>query len=659
MAGYKETILAVDDEPGLRELLIAILTEEGYDARAAGSGEAALQSAEAFPPDLILLDVRMPGMDGLEVCRRLKAREQSRKIPLMFLSATAEEEKRVEGLALGAVDFVSKPFCPAELLARVRNHLELGRLRNQLEAQAATRTVEMSPVIERLRGEIAERQRTEKALRESEERFRNLANTAPVMIALAGTDQAATFFNKCWLDFTGRTMEQELGSGWEDGVHPHDREMCRARLASAYSARSECRMEYRLRRADGEYRDVLCKSVPRFEPGGFAGYIACLTDITDLKRGQPEALARQKLESLGVLASGIAHDFNSLLGGITADSEALLGELEGASPARESVERMAAAAGRAAGILRLLAACAGQESTATEEVDLAGLVRETLELIKVSISNKAQLKLNLPQGLPAVRGNPAQIRQAVMNLILNASEALPGHGGVISVGLARADADRLRLTVSDTGAGMTKEVEAGIFDPFFTTKGKGRGRGLAAVHGIVRGHGGAIRVTSAPGQGSSFEVLLPCGTAKEDAVTIARQVSPEESPVGTVLLIDDEETLRLAVAKMLRRKGFSVIETGDGRAGIEQFRTRWREVDVVLLDVMLAGISGREVLEELRRTQPKARVILTTAYGRERAVAAMGGDPSLLYLRKPYRIVEVLKLLTGMGRRAAGSSAAR
>ena len=246
-------------------------------------------------------------------------------------------------------------------------------------------------------------------------------------------------------------------------------------------------------------------------------------------------MARQKLESLGVLAGGVAHDFNNLLGSIMADAELMLGELEDPSLARESAQRIAVVAARAAEIVRQLTAYVGHEGTDMELVDLASLVREMLEFIKLSISKRAALKVDLPERLPTVLANSAQIRQVLLNLIINASEALQDREGVISVTLAHVwkplsgdeltprMTDCVRLEVSDTGVGMIKKVQAAIFDPFFTTKGIGRGLGLAAAQGIVRGHGGAIRVVSAPGRGSKFEVLLPCAAVTEpDAgVTVA------------------------------------------------------------------------------------------------------------------------------------------
>jgi two-component system, cell cycle sensor histidine kinase and response regulator CckA len=490
------------------------------------------------------------------------------------------------------------------------------------------------------------------------------ANSAPVMIVMSDTDKRATFFNKGWLDFTGRTLEQKLDQGWTAGVHPDDLEMCLAGLSSSYAERRECHLQYRLRRADGEYRWVICKAMPRFEPDGvFAGYVGSVIDTTELKQAQEEAIARQKLEGLGMLAGGIAHDFNNLLGGIVAESELLLAEVAGNSSARQGVERIRAVAVRASEIVRQLLVYAGQETRASEQFYLDALVREMQQLLKVSIAKNVVLKVNLSEGLPPIEANAAQLRQVVMNLIANASDALKGKGGVISINLTEAllgqkssadnqpgafQGNSLRLEVCDTGCGMTEETQARIFDPFFTTKASRQGLGLAAVRGIIVGHGGTINVQSAPGQGARFEILLPCAArpASKRSGAVEQPAAVESASLeGTVLLIDDEDLIRLAVAKMLRKKGFSILEAGDGATGVDLFRNHLEVVDVVLLDLTLPGMSGREVLEALRKMRPGIRVILTTAYSQEQARAAVGGDQSWPYIRKPFQISELLDLL--------------
>lgn len=238
------------------------------------------------------------------------------------------------------------------------------------------------------------------------------------MIWVAGQDQGCTFFNKGWLAFTGRTMEQERGNGWAEGVHPDDLERCFGSYSSSFDARQNFHIEYRLRRADGEYRWVLDSGVPRFNPGGaFSGYIGSCIDITDLKRAQEEVLATQKLESLRVLTAGIAHDFNNFLGSILAEAELAEAEMAAGSSPDEEVQSIKVVAIRAAEVVRELMIYAGQDKATLEALDISQLVEEMVQLLKVSISKHAALKTDLGKNLPAVLGNATQIRQIVMNLI--------------------------------------------------------------------------------------------------------------------------------------------------------------------------------------------------------------------------------------------------
>jgi len=640
------TILVVEDDSESLALLTGILAVEGYQVRSANSGQLALASVAAWLPQLILLDIRMPGIDGLEVCRRVKASEKTRDVPIIFISAAREVKERVAGLALGAVDYITKPFQRAELLARVRTHLDLGRLRAQLENQVSQRTAELRATVERLR--------------ESEERFRNMADTAPVMIWVSNANKLCTFVNQSWLTFTGRTLEQELDNGWAEGVHPDDVEGCFATYSSSFDVRQNFQMEYRLRSADGEYRWVLDKGVPRFAPGGvFAGYIGSAIDITDLKRTQEDALAKQKLESFAVLTRGIAHDFNNLMGSILAEAELAETDLaEGLSPGEE-IQQIKAVATRASEVVRELMIYSGQERGNLETVDLSRLVEEMLELLKVSISKHATLHIDLCEHLPPVWGNATQIRQMVMNLIINASQAIGDKDGVIYVRTSRAaegrasapidDArkdDDILLEISDTGCGMTEAQKTKIFDPFFTTKPSGHGLGLAVVHGIVHSHGGAINVVSTPGMGTAFNVFLPCAEGRAEIASPAIFAATAEEPSavsGTVLLVEDEDTLRLATATALRKRGWSVLTASDGRAAVEIFRAHAEDIGVVLLDLTLPGISGLEVFGQIRVIKPDAIIMLTSAYDQKIAGSATSGEHPARFLRKPYRFADLMR----------------
>ena len=411
-----------------------------------------------------------------------------------------------------------------------------------------------------------------------------------------------------------------------------------------------------IQRFDGRQAFILNSAAPiRDAHGRIAGCSVAMMDITELKAMEKQVRQAQKLESLGVLAGGIAHDFNNLVGSILTNSELAQQRLASGSPADEEIRDIQTVAGRAAEIVRQMMAYAGQESTDLQSVDLSRLVGDMLQLLHISISKRVALKIDLQQNLPAVLANPAQIRQVVMNLITNASEAIGEGGGVITIATSEVQAEGgssasggvVRLEVNDTGCGMTEETRAKIFDPFFTTKFAGRGLGLAAVHGIIVSHGGTINVASTPGYGTRFEVLLP------RAGELARDVGDSALPpadefggfAGTILVVEDEEALRSALCKMLRRNGCRVIDAADGQTGIDQFRGSASKIDVVLLDLTLPGMSGGEVLAELRRVQPNVKVILTSAYSRDWLQNTVGSQQPWFYLRKPYRFRELTSLI--------------
>jgi two-component system, cell cycle sensor histidine kinase and response regulator CckA len=496
--------------------------------------------------------------------------------------------------------------------------------------------------------DITARKQMESALRESEERFRVMADTAPVMLWIAGPDQQCTFFNRRWLAFTGLRMEEALGQECARCVHPDDLDRCIAARSWACEDRREFELEYRLRRADGEYRWVLENGAPRFaSDGAFAGFVASCIDITDRRREQEETLARQKLESIGLLAGGIAHDFNNLLGSILSDAELAL-ELARPSGGSEEIARIRAVALRASEIVRELMIYAGQDQANPQPVDLSLLVEEMLQLLKTMITKHATLRTELVPNQAIIRADAAELRQVVMNLVLNASEAIR-ESGEIRISTSRFG-DIVQLEVEDTGRGMSKTALARIFDPFFTTKLSGRGLGLSVVQRIVHRYAGTIRAYSEPERGTRFVVMMPAAGEAPALERPGADRQEEEMPGlnRTILMVEDEEGLRLAVSKMLRKRGFAVEVASGGAEAIALLRARGSEFDAILLDMTLPGISSHQVILEAGRICPGIKIILTTAYSREMAAPAFEAHQVKGFIRKPYQIGDLIGLLVNV-----------
>ena len=508
--------------------------------------------------------------------------------------------------------------------------------------------------------DISERIRAESALRESEERFRSIADSAPVIIWICDADKNCTFINKRWVEFTGSTEEEQLGSGWASAIHPDDLESYMRTWSAAYETRTGFQAVCRFRRFDGEYRWILDTGTPRFQGDEFIGLIGSCVDIT----AQKQIEERQKLESVGTLASGIAHDFNNLLGAVLVQAELALSELQSGLRPEQELRQIREVAIHGADIVRQLMIYAGKENQVVEPVNLSQLVGEMLELLRLSVSKSVTLETGLDQQLPSVKVNPAQLRQIVMNLVTNASEAIGTRTGVIRLtteacsldGLAAlaaglAEGRYVRLLAADNGRGMSAETQARAFEPFFTTKSAGRGLGLAVVHGIVRSLGGAVRIESKLGEGTTFEILLPCCEMAAPLTAASSAPNGDLPPLhesAAVLLVEDEDALRQAIAKLLRKVGFDVFEAGNGTAAIDLLHAHGTGIDAILLDMTIPGHSSADVLAEVAMIRPPPKVLLTSAYTEEMVTEGLESPLVLGFIRKPFQLTTLLRQLRGI-----------
>jgi signal transduction histidine kinase/CheY-like chemotaxis protein len=382
----------------------------------------------------------------------------------------------------------------------------------------------------------------------------------------------------------------------------------------------------------------------------------------------------QKLESLGVLAGGIAHDFNNLLVGILGYADIALEKLPQLSPARPLIERIKTGGLRAADLCNQMLAYSGKGKFVIQPLDLNELVEEMAHLVEVSVSKKALLRYQLGANLPAIGADATQVRQILLNLIMNASEAIGDRSGVISIstGAQQCDGSYLEsiflpgedwsagvyvfVEVSDTGCGMSRETQERIFDPFFSTKFTGRGLGLAAVLGIVRGHSGAIKIYSEENGGTTFKILFPAVT--QAAIPLLRFAGESESwrGSGTVLLVDDDETVLTVAGMMLEHAGFEVVTATDGKEGLAVFREHRDRIVCVMLDLTMPHMDGEETFRELRRIDPEIRVILTSGYNEQDASSRFAGKGLAGFVKKPFEASKLLGTLRAVLEPAAEPS---
>ncbi|RMH51289.1 MAG: PAS domain S-box protein, partial [Zetaproteobacteria bacterium] len=418
------------------------------------------------------------------------------------------------------------------------------------------------------------------------------------------------------------------------------------------------RAEFVNKRKDGTRYEVDQSISPiKDDAGRLVGFVSVQRDITDEKKQREQLEHTQRLESLGVLAGGIAHDFNNLLTAIMGNAALARMRLDTTHPAVKMLDHVEQASERAAALCKQMLAYSGKGKFVVEAVDLSALVEEMTSLLQVSISKSVVLRLDLSRQLPPIEADVAQMQQVVMNLVINASEAIGEKSGVITIHTGAIEVDQayiettylqdriqpgrfVVLEVSDTGCGMDEETQKRIFDPFFTTKFTGRGLGMSAILGIVRGHHGAIKLYSEPGKGTTFKLLFPCAALDPTAGSAARAATASGEGMaqgsGTVLVVDDEETIRVTAAAMLEDVGFTVLTAADGAEGVELFRAHHEEIRAVLLDMTMPRMNGEEAFREMRLIDPTVRVVLSSGYNEQEATSHFAGKGLAGFIQKPY-----------------------
>jgi PAS domain S-box-containing protein len=490
----------------------------------------------------------------------------------------------------------------------------------------------------------------ERALAKTEQRMQRLFDS-PMIGIVSGEEDLITEANDAFLAMIGYERA-DLPLNWRT-VTPAGFEERDAVAIHQMTERGFCDPFEKEYVAKNGRRVPLMLGLATFETGSWSPWIGWALDLSERRKLEERLRQSARLESVGLLAGGVAHDFNNLLTGVLGNATLALDMVPGANPARGLIESAIRATESAADLTRQLLAYAGKGRFVVQPVDVSELVREIGQLIRTSIPRSTQVQLDLAPNLPPVEADATQIQQLVMNLVINGAEAIGEQNGSVRVttGLQQLDEDWLAasevteeivpgeyilIEVQDTGCGMDEETRKRIFDPFFTTKFTGRGLGLAAAMGIVRGHKGAIRVYSAPEKGSTFKILLPAAEAVARVPERRTGESRVEAGTGTILVADDEEVVRRTAKAALERYGYTVLTAQNGREAVNIYRGMADRVSMVLLDMTMPVMGGEEALRHLKTINPGVRVLLSSGFNEVEAIRRFTGKGLAGFIQKPY-----------------------
>jgi PAS domain S-box-containing protein len=617
--------------------------------------------------DLVLLDLGLPDSAGLDTIRGLTAGVKD--LPaVVVLSGMADEDLALETVHMGAQDYLIKGLFEPRVLGRslrqaverARTEEDLRRTRAELELRVEERTRELARAVAALRAEVSERKQTEARLRASQSLLRGIIDNSGAIICVKDLEGRYLLVNQRFAEVFHVGKEEALGRT-DAEVFPHERALAlrasdRRLLDSVGPPQwpGQWQGEESWEQDDGPHTFLSVKFLLRDGDGRAYATCAISTDITERKRLEAKLLEVQKLNSIGQLAGGVAHDFNNILTAIIGYAELVAARVPGGDPLGEDVAQIQHAAERAAQLTRQLLIFARRGVVEVAVVDLNQLTRHVLQLLRRLIGENIDLVVRTGAELWPVMGDAAQFEQVLVNLALNARDAMPLGGQLcIATDNVHVDDPYLRerrislppgdyvcLSVSDTGTGMGDATKAHLFEPFFTTKerGKGTGLGLATCHGIVRQCGGDIFCVSEPGQGTSFSIYLPRSRA---ALTTAR---PRESVhdattargCETVLVVEDEPSVRAIAVRALGDAGYCVLEAENGIEALAVAASFGQPLDLVLTDLVMPRMGGRELVEQLRMRQPDLRALYTSGYADDGPTELQIPHQEADFIHKPF-----------------------
>ena len=646
--GRPRVLVVDDDERNL--LAVRTVLEDIGEVVEAKSGEEALRHLLRGEFAVILLDVYMPGIDGYETAQIIRSREQTKRIPIVFLSAVNKEtEHLIRGYSMGAVDYVFKPVDPVVLRSKVAVFVDLFAMTKEIQRKARQ---EQALLDANLRAN-AERLRVEQELRLSEQRQAAIIQSLPIVLYLEAVDaspRVPKFVSGNFSALTGFQFEALEASPdlWVERLHPDDRE----RVVAALAGRPEghaLAVEYRWKRADGQYRHFLDQVVLlRDAHGRPVEYAGTLLDVTDRKELEGQLVQARKMDAIGKLTGGIAHDFNNLLAAVLGG----LGLIERRLPLEADhlkiLNMTRRAAEQGSELVGRLLAFARKQQLEPACIEIESLAAAVTDLLEHTLGGLVELEWRIEQQLWCAFADQSQLELALMNLIINARDAMP-EGGTISVSAenqtitderqhAISPGDYVVIAVADTGCGISPEMLEQVMEPFFTTKdvGKGTGLGLSMVYGFAKQSGGAFKMKSSVGMGTQAEIWLP--RAPE---TISGPAELSEGPRAAsftkslrVLLVDDHEAVRATTAALLADLGHSIIEASDGPEVLARLKMSPDCCDLLITDYAMPHVSGAEVIRQGRELRPGLPAVIITGYADTQSIGRR--PPNVVVVSKPF-----------------------